>query len=424
MSIPPVNCHPSEPVFPNVLYRPSYLAFDSQGNLWVSDNGNNRVLEFAPPFHDGQNASLVLGQPDLKSEVNWPLARGPVIPPYGISYQDGDHASVHEIGLTTKQGSEGFTSEPVSENLKTVANEYVALPNAFNSPNGMAFDVQGNLWIVDSGNNRILEFRPPFTNYMNSSLVIGQDNFGDSGAKGDQNGFFNPVAVAFDSGGNLWVVDCYMTRVLEFEPPFHNGMNASLVIGQKDFTGYSPSTSPTGMFQPYSLAFDSSNNLWVVDGANSRVLEYNPPFSNGIAASIVVGQKDFSLNVRGLGPDILTLPTSLSFDNKGNLWIFDENSRVLGFRPPFHTGMNASLVIGQKDLTSKDFSLSQNGLDRGPDYITFDKNGDLWVSEGDNNRVLEFSSQVSSVPEFSLIIPILLIGMTSSIMFYRMKIMK
>ncbi|MDE2591163.1 MAG: hypothetical protein KGL95_16015, partial [Patescibacteria group bacterium] len=156
----------------------------------------------------------------------------------------------------------------------------------------------------------------------------------------------------------------------------------------------------------------------------SRVLEYNPPFSNGVAASIVIGQKNFSTNVRGLGPDILTLPTSISFDNQGNLWIFDENSRVLEFKPPFHTDMNATLVIGQKDFTSKDFSLSQNGLDRGPDFITFDKNGNLWVSEYDNNRILEFSSQVSSVPEFSLVIPILLVGMTPLIIFYRIKNVK
>lgn len=420
MSIPSLNCHPDEPVLPNVLYRPTYIVFDSHGNLWVSDTGNNRVLEFVPPFHDGQNASMVLGQPDLKSELNWPPARGPVIPPYGISY----HMTNNVTPLDTvfhKEAAESSVPKLISENI-TKSVTYTATPNAFNSPNGITFDSQGNLWVVDSDNNRILEFRPPFTNYMNASLVIGQDDFDGSWSKGDKNGFFNPLAVTFDSRGNLWVADCFMTRVLEFESPFHNGMNASLVIGQPDFTSYSPSTSPTGMFQPYSLEFDRLGNLWVVDGANIRVLEYSPPFYDGMPAALVIGQTNFTVHEKGIGPNRFFIPVSLSFDKQGGLWIFDENNRVLDFEPPFHNGMNASIVIGQMDFTRSNSGLTQNQLGRGPDYVTFDNDGNLWVSENGNNRILEFSAKVTTVPEFPFAIPVLLIGVTSLIVFYKTKI--
>jgi len=44
-----------------------------------------------------------------------------------------------------------------------------------------------------------------------------------------------PIAVSFDSGGNLFVVDALNNRALEFEPPFSNGMDASVVFGQPDF---------------------------------------------------------------------------------------------------------------------------------------------------------------------------------------------
>lgn len=419
MAIPPVNCYPSETVLPNVLYRPSYLDFDNQGNLWVSDNGNNRVLEFVRPFHDGQNASLVLGQPDLKSEVNWPLARM-VIPPYGVSYNMQDHAtSLDAIFHIVAPLTPYLTSENIADSAR-----YTATQNAFNSPNGMAFDNKGDLWVADSGNNRMLEFRPPFADYMNASLVIGQPDFGGSWSNVSQNGFFNPLSVAFDSKGNMWVADCFSTRVLAFMQPFHNGMNASLVIGQPDFTSYSPSSDTRSMFQPNSLGLDRSDNLWVVDTSNNRVLEYDPPFFDGMPAALVIGQSDFTGHGEGIGPNSFFLPVSLSFDKQGDLWIYDENNRVLDFKPPFHNGMNASIVIGQKNFTSNDFGLSQNRIGRGPDYITFDNNDNLWVSENGNNRILEFSAKVTDVPEFPFAIPVLLVSITSLIVFYRMKFRK
>jgi hypothetical protein len=51
----------------NGLCDPTDVAFDSAGNLWVSDGGGSRVLEFEPPLSTGQDASLVIGKPDFNS---------------------------------------------------------------------------------------------------------------------------------------------------------------------------------------------------------------------------------------------------------------------------------------------------------------------------------------------------------------------
>ena len=74
---------------------------------------------------------------------------------------------------------------------------------------------------------------------------------------------------------------------------FMNGQSASLVIGQNDFTSSSVRSSPSSLYGPTIAVFDSSGNLWVGDSHHSRVIEFKPPFSTGMDASLVIGQPDF-----------------------------------------------------------------------------------------------------------------------------------
>ncbi len=335
----------------NGFSAPGWTIFDSSGNLWVGDVHSSRVLEFKPPFSTGMQASLVIGQPDFEASTK----------------------------ATSQSG---------------LAAHYVI---------GIAFDSSGSLWVADHDNDRVLEFKPPFSTGMPASLVIGQKDF-DHGLPGrSTDGLIAPVAVYFDHSGNLWVLDGGNGRVLEFKPPFANGMSASLVIGQANFETREPSTtrSTLGKDTDSDLTFDPSGNLWVSDTGNNRVLEFKPPLSNGMNASLVIGQPDFvsrqsTLSQSGLS----TFPYGggVTFDESGNLWVGDSNNnRVLGFEPPFTTGMSASRVIGQQDFTTNATSTAQNGLNH-PEYPRFDSSGNLWVTDEQNNRVLEFSS--TPVPDF------------------------
>ena len=156
--------------------------------------------------------------------------------------------------------------------------------NGINAPTGLSLDSSGNLYVADTYNNRVLMFEPPFSNDMNASVVIGQPNFTSSAAAITQNGFYAPTGLSLDSSGNLYVADTDDNRVLIFEPPFSNGMNASVVIGQPNFTSSALATTQNGFYGPYRVSLDSSGNLYVADTDNYRVLMFKPPFSNGMNA--------------------------------------------------------------------------------------------------------------------------------------------
>jgi sugar lactone lactonase YvrE len=120
-----------------------------------------------------------------------------------------------------------------------------------NFPTGVTFDISGNLWIGDSFNNRVLRYSPPFATGMSATLVLGQANFTTSTLALTQNGFNLPFGVGFDSSGDLVVPDVNNNRSLLFSPPFSNNMNATLVIGQPNFTTNTAATTATGQNHPF-----------------------------------------------------------------------------------------------------------------------------------------------------------------------------
>jgi sugar lactone lactonase YvrE len=99
----------------------------------------------------------------------------------------------------------------------------------------------------------------------------------------------------FDPTGNLWVSDLNNNRVLKFTPPFSNGMSASVVLGQTDLAHGTPNQGvdkPNGdtLSMPWGLAINTDGNLVVADTYNNRILTFSLPLETGNAAGVVVGQ--------------------------------------------------------------------------------------------------------------------------------------
>jgi sugar lactone lactonase YvrE len=260
--------HPS-----SALCGAASVAMDSDGNLWVADAWNGRVVEFRAPIQQAMSASLVVGQPNLSS----------------IAVCNGQN---------TFLGS-GSGDAPIPANASVLC-----------SPTAVVFDQYGDLWISDSGNGRVLEYSPPFSSSMPAKLelgypaAVGMNSLEDACAQNANSAtaskLCGPAKLAFDAQGNLWVADSNYNRVLRFSPPFANGMSASLVIGQQDFThggthGNPPATAAANTLSyPNGVTLDANGDLIVADTGDSRVLIFVPPFTNGMKASAVIGQADMS----------------------------------------------------------------------------------------------------------------------------------
>jgi sugar lactone lactonase YvrE len=269
------------------------------------------------------------------------------------------------------------------------------------NPNDVAVDAtHGKLYVVDGYNNRILRFAYPVSgNQPAAELVFGQLNFNSNGIGTSRDTFDGPRGIAVDQTGRLWVSDLGNNRVLWFNQAHTLGANqpnADGVLGQLDFDSKGCAVSPSGICEPYGIAISSNNTLFVTDASNNRVLRFDnaPGKANGANADGVLGQPDFTSNGNAVTRNGMDNPRGVALQDT-TLYVADNNNaRVLRFdnAPGKNPGADADGVLGQPDFFTKAPSLTQNGMVL-PGRLAVDLGGRLYVSEGlGANRVLIFSN--------------------------------
>jgi sugar lactone lactonase YvrE len=268
-----------------------------------------------------------------------------------------------------------------------------------NGPTDLAVDPAGNLYVASLADNRVLVFRPPFSNGMAAAMVIGQPDFASVGNGGGSDGMSTPVGIACDTAGNLWVADRNNSRVLRFPAPALTGRrSADLVIGQPDMNSVADAAGPSAgvVHFPFDVVVGKGGEVWVADSYN-RVLRFPSP-ATGAVADLVLGQGDFvsgAVNRGGAtGADGLDGAASLEVDGQGRLWCADQdNYRVVGYAPPFVTGMAATVVLGQVNFVTREVSAPPGaGLLSRPKGLAVDGEGDVYVADSDFDRVVVFDT--------------------------------
>jgi sugar lactone lactonase YvrE len=364
-------------------------------------------------FINGQNANVVLGQPNFTSNIAATTQSG-MSGPSGVEVDsatgkvfvaDWSNNRVLRFSSVTAAAN-GSAAEAVLGQPNFTSSTADTTQNGMSRPNCIAIDASGNLYVVDQYSNRVLRFNDAATkaNGANADGVLGQPDFTSSGHTTTQGGMMAPIGVAVDAAGNLYVGEAGNNRVLRFNNAASkpNGANADGVLGQPDFTSNAPATTQSGMYQTNNVAVDGSGNLFVADYHNNRVLRFNNAASkpNGANADGVLGQLGFTDSTSATTQSGMKNPSGLAVDRSGSLFVADNrNNRVLRFNNAASkpNEANADGVLGQADFTSNASATTQSGM-HGPNRLGVDVSGNLYVSDGGNNRVLRFNATSVGVP--------------------------
>jgi phospholipase C len=141
-------------------------------------------------------------------------------------------------------------------------------------PYGIAIGPGGDIWVADTGHDRIVEFTP--SGRLMTSFGGGLDQ---------------PEGIAASAVGRLWVADTGHDRVVEFSP-----------AGQVLAAFGSAGSRPGQLDQPVALAVSASGDMWVADQGNSRV-------------------EEFSASGRYLGSIPVPTPAGVALDASGDIWV-------------------------------------------------------------------------------------------------------
>lgn len=169
------------------------------------------------------------------------------------------------------------------------------LVSGLTNPNGLALDLQGNLYVADTGNNHILKVLPDGT-------VSTLDN---AGVFTGVSAMSSPQQLAVDSAGNLYIADSGNNRIIKVSP----SGNGSLV----SLGGFT-------LNNPQGVAVDNLGNVFIADTGNNRIIEVTSSGSTLLSTALnsPISSASFSD------------PVALAIDTYNNLYIVDKgNNRVV-----------------------------------------------------------------------------------------------
>jgi len=313
------------------MMNPRSVATDSQGGLYVVESQNHRVTYFAAGSTTssrvyGQLGSLTTAISN-KNGVSADSLRFPravwVDGNDDVYIADGDNSRVlfYPAGTTTatRVYGQGGSFASAGGNSTGLNADSLAEPLAVTT------DANG-VYIADRGNRRVLFYQGTSTT---ATRVYGQGgsftSLGFIGPNADS--LVYPVGLAIDSTGGLYVSDVVEHRVL-FYPA--GSTTASRVYGQSSMVSTTPGTSATTLNGPVGLAVDASDNLYVADSQNNRVLFFP---NGGTTATRVYGQGGSftSAGFSGITANSLVLPQGVAVQG-GMLFVADSQfSRVLRY---------------------------------------------------------------------------------------------
>ena len=305
------------------LYYPQAVAVDSIGNLYVADTGNNRVRKVA--------ASGIISTVAGNGSANYTgdgsaATNASLYYPYGVAVDSVGNLYIADTynNSIRKVSANGIIVTVAGNGSGTYAGDGGAATNAsLYFPYSVAVDAAGNLYIADTYNNVIRQVAA--NGIINTVAGNGTNGYsGDSGAATNASLAF-PGGVAVDASGNLYIADSGNNRVRQVAT---NGIIATLAgNGSASYAGDGGAAANAGLYDPLGLALDAFGNLYVADCDNQLIRKVD---TNGIITTLAGnGSATYAGDGGAATNASLNYAGGAALDSAGNLYIADtDNNRI------------------------------------------------------------------------------------------------
>jgi hypothetical protein len=380
------------------MYFPTGVAVDSTGNLYIADSVSNVVREVSggtitTVAGNGNEGFSGDGGPAVGASLNDPVAVA-VDSAGNLYIADSNNCRIRKVSngtITTVAGdaNSGFSGDGGPAGSASL-----------NAPSGVAVDSGGNLYIADSGNNRIRKvsggtivtiagngnggFSGDGGPATNASLALqfggGATTYGVIGDRG---------SVAVDSAGNLYIGDLGNDRVRQVSYGAGTSGTITTVAGDGDFqfSGDGGPATSASLNAPQGVAVDSAGNLYFADSYNNRIRKV----SSGGTITTVAGNGIYGYSGDG-GPATsasLRFPSGVAVDSAGNLYIADWNNMVIR---KVSNGIITTVAGYGGQGFSGDGGPATSAVLSQTQGVAVDLDGNFYIADLDNSRIRKVSN--------------------------------
>lgn len=353
--------------------RPSAVAVDSDGNVYVADTDNRVIRRVAP----SGEVSTVAG---LAGAMDWTDG-------FGSEARFG-----HVTGLTVDQNGNVFVSDAGNNVIRKITpgglvTTFAGAPGVaghadgtgsaarFHQPEGLASDAAGNIYVADRGSHTIRRITPAGVVTTLAGLAFTP---GIADGSGSVARFDTPSGLAIDSSGNVWVADSNNDTIRKITP----GGAVSTEIGVARTCGYVDGAVTTArLCHPRDVAFSASGELMIADDGNKRLRKL--VLSSSILSTFA--GSGAAESVDGVGADAsFSGLASIAPDGMGGVFVAEAFGNTIRRAA---TGAIVTTFAGKAAASGSSTASATAARFNAPEDVAVDGAGNVYIADTYNHTI-------------------------------------
>ena len=352
------------------FYIPYGCALDTSGNLYVADTRNNTIRKVAP----GGVVTTFAGNGSRGGSLDGTGTAARFASPQAVAVDGSGNVYVADSGNSTIRliTPAGVVSTYAGVAGNPGSADGTGSAASFQNPRGLALDASGNLYVADSGNNTIRKIAPGgiVTTFAGVAHVIGSAD-----GTGTAASFTGPQGLTIDSSGKIYVCDFGNNTIREITPAavVTTLVGTAGVVGSADGTGAAASFSG-----PSAVTVDGSGNLYVADTINDTVRKITVA---GVVTTMA-GKASGQGSTNGTGTAAKFFQSQgVALDNSGNVYVADTNNSTIRKISPGGVVSTLAGMVGTNGSADGTGTAASFTL---PGGVAVDSSGNVYVADTNN----------------------------------------
>jgi len=355
------------------FYYPARVATDASGNVYAADSGNNTIRKITP----AGVVTTLAGTAGASGSADGTGPEARLNSPNGVATDVSGNVYVADYGNNTirKITPAGVVTTLAGTAGMRGSNDGTGAESRFSNPDGVATDASGNVYVADSSNNTIRKITPAG---VVTTLAGTAGTRGSNDGTGAAASFNGSRGVATDASGNVYVADSFNSAIRKITPA---GVVTTLA-GTPGVEGSVDGTGAAARFSgPRGVTLDASGNIYVADRTNQTIRKITPA---GVVTTLAGTAGSLGIDDGTGAAARFTFPYGLATDAGGNVYVTDSLNYTIRKVTP--AGVVTTLAGTARASGSED---GTGGVARfnNPTGLAIDASGNVYVADSNNHTI-------------------------------------